>query len=147
MIEAIGAIIAILGLWLFLCDKQNEFAMPLLVVGAVCLGISAAIAQHVHPDETITDPKVAKFYETWTRPPQRSVSCCNMKDCYAAQIRRGPNGLEYLHKWSGSWAKLPSHLIEHNQADPRESPNTENHVCASELYPDIVYCAVLSAGI
>lgn len=108
--------------------------------------VSPASAQHVHPDETITDERVAKFYDTWTRPPRRESSCCSSKDCYAAQVRRGPNGLEYLHKWSGTWAALPPSIMEHNQPDPRESPSTENHVCASELYPDVVYCAVLGSG-
>lgn len=122
-----------LAVWIFLSIASYVIASP-------------ARAQHVHPDETITDPHVAKFYETWTRPPQRTVSCCNMKDCYAARIRRGPNGLEYLHKWSGKWAPLPASIIESNHADPRESPNTENHVCANEMFPDVVYCAVLGNG-
>lgn len=117
-----------------------------LLVFWIGLNCGAAFAQHVHPDETITDPHVAKFYETWTRPPQRTVSCCNMKDCYAARIRRGPNGLEYLHKWTGKWAPLPASVIESNHADPRESPNTENHVCANDMFPDVVYCAVLGNG-
>lgn len=108
--------------------------------------ISPAMAQHVHPHETITDERIAKFYESWTRPPQRTTSCCNLKDCFSAQIRKGPNGLQYLHKWSGTWAALPASVIEHNQTDPRESPNSENHVCASEMYPEIVYCAVLGSG-
>jgi len=121
-----------------------------VVISAILLflfsaGFASAQSHH-HPDETITGPHVAKFYETWTRPPQRTVSCCNMKDCYAARIRRGPNGLEYLHKWSGKWAPLPASVIESNHADPRESPNTENHVCANEMFPDVVYCAVLGNG-
>jgi hypothetical protein len=132
-----GLAVAIAGIalavWIFLGIASYVIASP-------------AHAQHVHPDETITDPHVAKFYETWTRPPQRTVSCCNMKDCYSAKIRRGPNGLEYLHKWSGKWAPLPASIIESNHADPRESPNTENHVCANEMFPDVVYCAVLASG-
>jgi hypothetical protein len=107
----------------------------------------SAKAQHVHPDETITDSKVAKFYDTWRRPPERLVSCCNREDCYDAQIRRGPNGLEYLHKWSGTWAALPESVIESNQPDPHDSPNTTNHVCANKHYPLHVYCAVLGAGL
>lgn len=132
---------------IFICGCVAAIvAFFVALIWIIGLFVGSAQAQHHHPDETITDPKVAKFYETWTRPPNRQISCCNKKDCYAAQVRKGPNGLEYLHKWSGSWAKLPSHLIEHNQADPRESPNTENHVCANEMFPDIVYCAVLGTA-
>jgi hypothetical protein len=132
-----GLAVAIAGIalavWIFLNIASYVFVSP-------------AHAQHVHPDETITDPRVSRFYDSWKRPPGRVISCCHSKDCYAAQIRRGQNGLEYLHKWSGSWAALPSKIIEHNQPDPVDSPNTENHVCANEMFPDIVYCAVLGSG-
>jgi hypothetical protein len=114
---------------------------------AFLYSVKFAVAQHVHPDETITDERVAKFYDTWKRPPERLVSCCNREDCYDAQIRRGPNGLEYLHKWSGTWAALPESVIESNQPDPHDSPNTTNHVCANKHDPRYVYCAVLGAGL
>ena len=127
------------------CVAAVVAALSVLIC-IVWLMISPSQAQHVHQHETITDPKVAQFYSEWKRPPPRLVSCCNFNDCFAAQIRRGNGGLQYLHKWSGTWAALPSSLIEHNQPDPRESPNAENHVCASPLYPDVVYCAVLADG-
>jgi len=149
MLEAIGAILVIWAIFLGLWNKRNWFVPYMLAIGVVFIALGSALyakAQHVHPDETIPDPSVAKFYETWTRPPQRTVSCCNKKDCYSAKIRRGQNGLEYLHKWSGTWAPLPASIIESNHSDPRESPNTENRVCANEMFPDVVYCAVLGSG-
>lgn len=39
MITAIAAIAGLLGIWLYLCDKQNEFAPALLVIGLVGLAI------------------------------------------------------------------------------------------------------------
>jgi hypothetical protein len=114
---------------------------------AYMFSVNFAHSQHVHPDETITDPKVSRFYETWTVAPRRIVSCCSQKDCYSAQIRRAPGGgLEYLHKWTGTWAALPPSVIEQNQADPHESPNSENHVCANVYHPEHVYCATLGSG-
>jgi len=116
-----------------------------IIIGTALLSTQAR-AQHVHPDETISDKRVSEFYDSWKRPPARLVSCCHRKDCYSAKIRRGPGGLQYLHKWSGTWAAIPPSVIESNQPDPRESPDTDNHVCASEMFPEIVYCAVLSSG-
>ena len=120
------------------------FVVALLI--SVALLIGKAKAQHVHQDETIADARVSRFYDQWKRPPERVVSCCNRKDCYAAQIRRGPNGLEYLHKWSGRWVLIPPNVIESNQPDPEDSPDTTSHVCANEHHPDIVYCAVLGGA-
>jgi hypothetical protein len=153
MMEIIGAILIILVIPIVLWDANNGFVVRwrrLALLAALLVGVAFLVAparaQHVHPDETIHDPKVSKFYETWTTAPRRIVSCCSKKDCYAAQIRRGPNGLEYLHKWTGTWAALPPSVIEQNQVDPRESPNSENHVCASEHYPENVFCATLGSG-
>ncbi len=146
MFEAVGAICAIITVCLVIADKSNEFIPWFLAFAFVAFGTAAAMAHdHKHPDGMVED-KVGKFYDTWTVPPRRIVSCCSRKDCYAAQVRRGAGGLEYLHKWSGTWAALPSSVIEHNQVDPRESPNGENHVCASEHYPENVFCAVLGSG-
>jgi hypothetical protein len=38
---------------------------------------------HVHPTETITG-MTAAFYETWMRPDQPTISCCNRSDCATA---------------------------------------------------------------
>jgi len=154
MLEAVAVLIGFLVMVLLAWDACNGFVLRWDIVAIVCgvvLGLaviaSPARAQHVHPDETITDERVAKFYDTWKIAPERYASCCSRKDCYAAPIRRNPSGgLEYFHKWTGTWAALPSKVLEHNQADPRESPNSESHVCANETYPETVYCAVLGSG-
>ncbi len=144
MLEAVGSVCVIVAICLIIGNKRNEFIPWFLAFGFVAFGTAAALA-HDHPDGKIDD-KIGKFYETWTVAPRRIVSCCNQKDCYAAQIRRGPGGLEYLHKWTNTWAPLPPSVIEQNQVDPRESPNSENHVCASEHYPENVFCATLGSG-
>lgn len=109
--------------------------------------LCAASAQHVHPDETITDPKVAEFYDSWMIAPQRTSSCCSRKDCYAAQVRKRGGHWEYLHKWSHTWMPLPDEKIEQNltSVTPRETPDGQSHVCASES-TGYVYCAVLGSG-
>ena len=154
MLEAIGTIILIVAIVIAVWDANNGFVVRwrrLGILAALILGIaflgSPAKSQHVHPDETISDPRVAKFYEGWHRPPRRVVSCCNMQDCYSAQIRRSKTGgLEYLHKWSGTWAAIPPEVLEENQKDALDSPSTENHVCANPVYPELVYCAVRAGG-
>ena len=148
MILAIGVIVGFVGFLLMTWDNRNKFAFPLLAVGLVLILTGSAFAQHVHPDETITDQRVGKFYETWMKPGARNVSCCSSKDCYAAPIRKSTTGggLEYFHKWSQKWAHLPASVLEHNQPDPHDSPNNENHVCAAEWNAAVVYCAVLGSG-
>ena len=147
MILAIGVIVGFLGFLLMTWDNRNKFAFPLVAVGLVLILTSSAFAQHVHPDEIITDKQVAEFYEKWKRPPSRIVSCCSSQDCYAAPIRKGANGgLEYFHKWTQRWASIPPAVLEHNQPDPHDSPNHEAHVCAAPYSPDLVFCAVLGSG-
>ncbi len=153
MMEIIGAILIILVIPVVLWDANNGFVVRwrrLGLLAAVLIGMAFLAApvraQHVHPDETIEDARVSKFYKEWARPPQRMVSCCHRKDCYSPKIRQGQKGLEYLHKWSGTWAPIPPNVIESNQVDPRESPNSESHICANENHPDIVYCATLGNG-
>ena len=115
---------------------------------ALALFVSPAFAQeHIHPDEIITDSRVAHFYETWRQPNQRRMSCCAKRDCYAAQVRRQSGAWEYLHKWSGRWYRIPDHVIESNAIEPRDSPDGQNHVCASPYDGQTVYCAVLSNGL
>ena len=72
MLEAIGAILIILAIPIAAWDACNGFIVRwrrLAIIAGVVVGVAfvatAAIAQHVHPDETITDPRVAKFYDEW----------------------------------------------------------------------------------
>lgn len=41
MLEVIGAILGLLGVWLMLWDNQNEFAFPILATGFVLLVVGA----------------------------------------------------------------------------------------------------------
>lgn len=41
--QSIGAMAGLLGLWLFLCDRRNEFAPWLLGAGLVLLGIGKVL--------------------------------------------------------------------------------------------------------
>jgi len=154
MLISIIVLLMIAAMILATWDACNGFVLRwvrLFIAAVVIVGIAffatIAKAQHVHPDETITDPKVAKFYEQWKRPPSRVISCCSSRDCYAAPIRPGPNGkIEYFHKWTQTWAVIPQSVLEHNQPDAMDSPNHEAHICAAPYAPDLVFCAVLGGG-
>ena len=154
MLEAIAVLIGFLVMVLLAWDANNGFVLRWDIVAfisgvviALAFFASPARAQHVHPDETITDERVAYFYETWKRPPSRVISCCSSRDCYAAPIRPGLNGgIEYFHKWTKTWASIPANVLEHNQPDALDSPNHEAHICAAPYAPDLVFCAVLGSG-
>ena len=154
MLEATAVLIGFAAMVLLAWDANSGFQLRwgrIAIIAAVALAAAffafPARSQHVHPDETISDPRVAKFYEEWKRPPARVISCCNSTDCYSAPIRPGlKGGIEYFHKWSRTWASIPASVLEHNQPDALDSPNHAAHVCASPYAPDLVYCAVLGSG-
>lgn len=39
LVGVIGAIAAIIGVWLLACDRRNEFIGPFLIGGIACLAI------------------------------------------------------------------------------------------------------------
>ena len=98
-----------------------------------------ALADHVHPTETITGATAA-FYETWMRPDMPDVSCCNRMDCYATQARRRGGRIEARHRESGDWVEVPRERLEQN----RDSPDGRNHLCASA--DRFVFCLVMGGG-
>ena len=91
-----------------------------------------------------------EFYSTWKRPnvpgANRQHSCCNERDCYQAQVRGVPGHWEYKSRVTGRWRILPEGLLEHNQPDPRESPDGFTHVCEPFPHGQPV-CAVLGNGL
>jgi len=105
------------------------------------LMLSRATAQDIHHHEGITDPAVDRFYSTWLRPNgsyPRVLSCCNQLDCYPVEAQFRGGHWFFRHRETQTWKIVPDGLVEHEQADSRESPDGRNHVCAD---PDgHVYC-------
>ncbi len=103
---------------------------------------TAALSQHSH------EGLVGQFYATWYRPagigiPHRQQSCCNEQDCYTTTFKKV--GVQWLFwdRETQAWRHVPEGILEHNQPDPRESPDGSSHVCAS---PNHVFCAVIGSG-
>ena len=115
-----------------------------LVLLWVCLAIAAAVLTargqpHHHPTETITGA-AARFYETWMRPDQPSVSCCNQMDCATVSAVRFVGGqIEAQRKSDGAWLRIPPEKIEHD----RDSPDGQSHMCSMGA---AVFCFKLGAG-
>jgi hypothetical protein len=105
---------------------------------------------------------VGQFYMTWMRPENaclspnvqegshcghRKSSCCNKQDCHGTQVKKIDGRWQFWDYWSWTeaprWRDVPDSVLEHNQPDPRESPDGQNHVCAS---PGHVFCAVFGSG-
>jgi hypothetical protein len=127
------AMIRFFGVW----------AIPLaltLMVMLVC-----AYAQDVHHHAGMS-PDVDQFYSTWRVPnlgSERVSSCCNRSDCAPAEIKVREG------KWYGrrsvdvDWHFIPEALLESNQGDPRESPDSGSHIC---VMSGRVICAVFGSG-
>lgn len=112
--------------------------------------ISPAAAQHHgHPpqDAQLHD----EFYNTWLRPNHgypRAASCCNKHDCYPTRIERRGASWYAQRREDHAWIRIPQGLLEHEQNDPRESPDGQSHACMPPpTVGDVVYCAVLGSAI
>jgi hypothetical protein len=117
---------------------------------AVLAFIVPAAAEELHDHAAMA---AGEFYSKWNRPDKRSgdgvrnQSCCNQRDCAQAEIVR-MNGRWYVrnHKMAPNRDVLiPDSLMEHNQGDPRESPDQHSHVCLDHTGAPL--CAVLGSGI
>lgn len=121
-----------------------------VVVILILLAVRAAMGQHHHPpaDAGMHD----SFYMTWMVPNNgapRVSSCCSGKDCYPVEVRSGRFGWEFRRREDGAWLPIPENRIEQNQADPRESPDHRNHVCAPPPTSGVtkVYCFTFGSAI
>jgi len=118
---------------------------------AVLLIAFGALGQEPHHDENFHAagdvPIHERFYSTWMVPPLRNSSCCNKKDCYPTQFRQVGGTWFAMRKEDGEWIAIPEERLEHNQADPEESPDGQSHVCMRAPGMDnMVFCAVLGSG-
>jgi hypothetical protein len=67
-----------------------------------------------------------------------------MNDCHVVEIRREGEQYYFLDNiYVHGWRLIPPDRLEHNDSDPRESPDGSSHVCFNE---NLVLCAVLGSG-
>jgi hypothetical protein len=101
-----------------------------------------------HPQDL---PLHDKFYSTWSQPNngnRRRVSCCNNQDCYPTNIVLKEGKWWAQRREDLKWMMVPDGKLEHNQPDPRESPDHQSHACISPpIGGDYVFCAVLGSGL
>jgi hypothetical protein len=118
------------------------------VTGCFLHSPATAEQEHYHPPEHAQLHH--KFYAGWNIPnggQERKNSCCNRVDCAPAKVKR-EGGTWFVWKEIDSrWIVIPESLLEHNQPDPRESPDGRSHVCMALAKGDHrVFCAVLGSG-
>lgn len=115
--------------------------LRLLVVAVLTwLVIIPAFSQHIHHHNGMS-PEVDRFYSTWKKPNKgqpRYFGCCDRTDCYPVQAQFRSGHWWFLHRETNRWMMVPDEVVEHEQPDPRESPDGGNHVCASPY--GTVYC-------
>lgn len=131
--------------------------MRILLVGLLLSGYLLALSfisltfgqDHNHPPQDAALHE--EFYNTWNRPDirndagERTASCCNKRDCFPTPIRKVNGQWQALDRQTQKWIVIPDNKMEHNQIDPRESPDGQSHACIS---PDneFPFCAVLGSG-
>ena len=122
---------------------------------AIILGVSTrylAKSEDLH-HHTGASPEVDKFYSTWKKPllrnpatGERTTACCGRTDCYEAKIQKRDGIWQVLQRETKTWRNIPENLFEHNQPDPRESPDSKNHICMQPAAQNpIIHCVVLGS--
>ena len=120
-----------------------------LALAAMIVTVTFALAQeHGHPPQ---DAEIHhQFYKTWKYPKARDStgtrkgSCCNLTDCHPTEIKRMGGRWWAKSRDGKSDLQIPEEIMEHNQPDPRESPDGRSHVCVVNRN---VICAVLGSAI
>lgn len=85
---AVGVIIGLLGVWLMLCDKHNEFIGVLLMLGLLLMLTGGAFA-HDNPENWIGQEK---------RQNAIGQYCCGNNDCQSFtvdQVKTFPDGYHF----------------------------------------------------
>ena len=145
-------------LWTMDTYKQPEFTRvaTYLAFGRHVYGLTTTlpsglwlIDDHQHPPQDMALHE--KFYSTWNVPNngnERVASCCNLKDCYPSTTKKVGEHWYAQRREDFQWILIPEGKLEHNQPDPRESPDYQSHVCMTPPGSGkTVYCAVLGSGI
>lgn len=126
-------------------------ACVVIILFAACV---AAVSQegvtteHRHPDKDMALHE--KFYSTWMRPDNPTLSCCSNHDCYPTEARRVNGHWEALRREDKQWIKIPDSKVERN----RDMPDAQAHLCAvspnemyyTEIPESNVYCFGAGGG-
>lgn len=132
------------------------FAVILAFVGFVVfvsliIGIAGLVKADTHPTHPPAHEKLHKeFYSDWKMPPNRTVSCCNEKDCYPTPIKFEDGQYWALRREDQRWLMIPAGVLEQTQRDEsniRESPDFQSHACIQDPeFGDTVFCATLGGA-
>lgn len=122
--------------------------LGIAVLAAIaCWAVPVRAQEHRHP---IQDSDLRRdFYSKWRQLPTRSVSCCNLEDCYPTAIKFEDGKWYALRREDGRWLFIPDGKLEQNQEPGNivESPDFQSHACIQKPgIGDVVYCATLGAG-
>ena len=111
------------------------FALTLLA------GSAFAHPGHHHPPQHAAMHET--FYKDWMRPDNRTLSCCNLKDCEPVEVRKANGFWEILRPADGKWLRVPWSQVENE----RDSPDGRNHGCFQPPgLSDTVFCLVIGSG-
>ena len=103
---------------------------------------------HNHPPQDAALHE--RFYSTWMRPDNPSVTCCNLQDCYPTEFKLVGQTWFAKRREDGQWVPIPEERLEHNRTDrtPAESPDGRSHVCMEPPFYGVynVWCAILGFG-
>lgn len=108
------------------------------VILFILFSTGALAQEHYHPLEPAALPD---FYDTWMRPDNPNMSCCNRRDCApVTQVRRNSyGGWDMQRAKDGVWITIPPEKMELN----RDSPDGRSHMCSSG---DLIFCGILGSG-
>lgn len=109
------------------------------LLALLLLTVPAAAQQHHHPTEGF-EGATGRFYETWMRPDQPKVSCCNRMDCApVSQVRQIAGRWQARRDIDGVWLDIPPEKIE----EGRDSPDGRSHLCS---IGSTVLCFIVGSG-
>ena len=133
-------------------EDRMERALRWIMIGAVVVVslmfvVVAAFADepHKHRPQDLEIHK--RFYNTWTMPDNRAISCCHDQDCQPAEAHQKPDGTWEARQEGdqGSFTPIPPKKVEQD----RDSPDGRNHLCGRRLgigNDFYVYCFIAGAG-
>lgn len=127
-------------------DRMRRALVVICIVVVVSLVVALLVASrafaqehrgHTHAGE------VGKFYQSWMRPDNRSISCCHDKDCAPAQSKLVSGSWYARNSDAEEWVQVPSSRIEHD----RDSPDGQSHLCKTGVTGSVyVYCFLPANG-
>jgi len=105
MIEAAGAILGLLAIWLMLCDMRSEFAGPLLLAGGVLLVIAGMAHAHDHGR-----PGLDPWFKALTS--RAGALCCDGTDATRLDdVDWESKDGRYRVRIDGKWIDVPESAV------------------------------------